>query len=68
MRPSEKARTLDYEGVPVRVVRPEHLVALYLEPSARTPKRRERAAALVESGTLDGDLLKQLLARFSLKL
>lgn len=64
----EKARTLDYEGVPVRVVRPEYLVALYLEPSARTPKRRERAAALVESGTLDGDLLKELLARFSLKL
>jgi hypothetical protein len=64
----ETARTLDYEGVPVRVVRPEYLVALYLEPSARTARRRERAAALVESGTLDRELLKNLLSRFNLKL
>ena len=34
----ETAATLDYEGVPVRVVRPEYLVALYLEPGARTLK------------------------------
>ena len=64
----ETARTLDYEGVPVRVVRPEYLVALYLEPSARMPKRRERAAALAESGTLDRDLLNEILTRFNLKL
>jgi hypothetical protein len=50
------------------VVRPEYLVALYLEPSARTPKRRERAAALAESGTLDRDLLNEILTRFNLKL
>ena len=62
------ARTLDYDGVPVRVVRPEYLVALYLEPSPRTSKRRERAAALVESGALDPGLLKDLLARFNLTL
>ena len=29
------AAILDYEGIPVRVIRPEHLIALYLEPSAR---------------------------------
>ena len=63
----ETARTLDYEGVPIRVVRPEYLVALYLEPSARTPKRRERAAALTESGALDRDLLNEILTRFNLK-
>jgi len=45
----ERAATLEYEGVPVRVVRPEYLAALYLEPGARTLKRRERAAALRES-------------------
>ncbi len=33
----EQARTLEYESVSVRVVRPEYLVALYLEPGARTP-------------------------------
>ena len=43
----DRAVTLRYEGVPVRVVRPEYLVALYLEPGARTRKRRERAPALM---------------------
>src|SRR5438046_2154351 len=44
----QSAETLDYEGVPVRVVRPEYLIALYLAPGAGTRKRRERAAALLE--------------------
>jgi hypothetical protein len=64
----ERAETLDYEGVSVRVVRPEHLVALYLEPGARTPKRRERAAALRESSAVDRAVLDDLLNRFSLNL
>ena len=63
----ERAVTLEYEGVPVRVVRPEYLVALYLEPGARTMKRRERAAALMESGALDRAALDDLLKRFSLE-
>ena len=63
----EKAVTLEYEGVPVRVVRPEYLVALYLEPGARTLKRRERAAALMESGSLDRAALDELLKRFNLE-
>lgn len=64
----DRAVTLEYEGVPVRVVRPEYLVALYLEPGARTLKRRERAAALMESGALDRGTLDQLLERFGLEL
>jgi len=63
----ERAVTLEYEGVPVRVVKPEYLVALYLEPGARTLKRRERAAALMESGALDRAALDELLKRFRLE-
>ena len=63
----ERAATLEYEGVPVRVVRPEYLIALYLEPGARTHKRRERAAALRESASVDVTLLDELLARFQLE-
>jgi hypothetical protein len=61
------AAILEYEGVPVRVVRPEYLVALYLEPSARTPKRRERAAALIEAAATDRRLVEQLIQRFGLE-
>jgi len=63
----ERAATLQYEGVPVRVVRPEYLVALYLEPGARTMKRRERAAALRESPAVDPAVLEGLLERFGLE-
>ena len=63
----QTAATLDYEGVEVRVVRPEYLVALYLVPSARTAKRRERAAALTESPKTDQSLLEDLMHRFKLK-
>src|SRR6185369_9279142 len=38
----ETAASLVYQDVPVRVVRPEYLIALYLEPGARTSKRLER--------------------------
>ena len=64
----ERAATLEYEGVPVRVVRPEYLVALYLEPGARTLKRRERAAALMESNAIDRAALDALLERFKLRI
>ncbi|MCX6545061.1 MAG: hypothetical protein NTV05_11715 [Acidobacteria bacterium] len=63
----ERAAALEYEGVPVRVVRPEYLIALYLEPGARTLKRRERAAALRESASVDVTLLDDLLARYRLE-
>jgi hypothetical protein len=63
----KRAVTLEYEGVPVRVVRPEYLVALYLEPGARSLKRRERAAALRESGAAAAAVLEELLRRFNLE-
>lgn len=62
----ESAAAKEYEGVPVRVVRPEYLIALYLEGSAKTAKRRERAAALRESKAIDHDLLQGLMKRFNL--
>jgi len=63
----DRAVTLEYESVSVRVVRPEYLVALYLEPGARTLKRRERAAALMESSAFDRAALDDLLKRFGLE-
>jgi len=63
----EQAATLDYEGISVRVVRPEYLVALFLELSARTPKRRERAAALIEAPGTDQSLVQELICRFKLE-
>ena len=60
------AALLDYSGVSVRVVRPEYLVALYLEPQARTLKRRERAAALCEGPGFDRQHLSEIMVRFQL--
>jgi len=64
----ESAETLDYDGVPVKVARPEYLVALYLEPSARTARRRERAAMLLELPELKRPLLDEILARHGIEL
>ena len=59
-----EARRLDYEGEPVRVASPEHLVALAkLAPS---PKRRERVAMLLESEELDERRLAEILERHGL--
>jgi len=63
-----EAALLDYAGSPVRVIRAEYLIALYLEPSARTAKRMTRVAALMEEGNIDGGLLNDLLARYKLTL
>ena len=62
------AAELDFEGQPVRVIRPEYLIALYLEPGARTHKRLERAAALLEEGSVDRGLLDTVLTKYNLKL
>jgi len=61
------AETLDYEDVPVRVVRPEYLIALYLAPGAGTRKRRERAAALLELPDLNRTRLDEILTRHGLE-
>jgi hypothetical protein len=60
------AAGLDYEGVSVRVVRPEYLIALFCEPHARTAKRRERTAALLEGADLDRERLDAILKRHGL--
>jgi len=64
----ESAATLDHDGVPVRVIRPEYLIALYLEPSARTAKRLQRVAALQEESVIDASRLESILQRYNLKL
>lgn len=64
----ETAAELSYGNMRIRVVRPEYLIALYLEGSAATLKRRERAAALRESGKIDQTLLRDLAQRFKLHL
>jgi len=61
------AETLDYEGVPVRVMRPEYLIALYLLPGAGTRKRRERAASLLELPGLNRALLDEILSRHGIE-
>jgi hypothetical protein len=55
------ARVHDYDGVPVHVVGPEHLVALAL--MAGGARRRERAWQLLETGTVDRQQLKAMLTR-----
>ena len=62
----EKAETITYANVTVRVARPEYLIALYLEPAAKTTKRRERAAALRESAKIDVARLQDIMTRFKL--
>ena len=63
-----KAADLDYDGLPVRVIRPEYLIAMYLEPAARTRKRLERVATLLDEGNLDHGLLGEVLERYELQL
>ena len=62
------AAELEYDGQPVRVIRPEYLIAMYLEDSARTRKRLERVAALLDEGNLDRTLLNNLVKRYNLRL
>ena len=50
----------------MRVVRPEYLIALYLQPQARTHKRRERAGALLDLPNLNRRLVDEILDRHGL--
>jgi hypothetical protein len=61
------AADLDYDGESIRVICPEYLIAMSLEPSARTPKRMARVGLLLE-GTVDRHLLNDILKRYSLNL
>ena len=61
----ESARVLDYDGVPVRVVDPEHLAALAFQ--AGGARRRERAWQLIETGGVDRNQLRTLLLAHQIK-
>lgn len=56
-----EARQLAYEDVRIRVVDPEHLVALALQ--AGGSRRRERAWQLLEAGEVDRQRLRTVLTR-----
>lgn len=59
-----EAQVLTYDTVAVRVVGPEHLVGLALQ--AGGARRRERAFQLLESGVVDRERLRDILARHGL--
>lgn len=59
-----EARDLDYDGVNVRVIDPEHLVALALQ--AGGARRRERAWQLFEAGQIDRGGLRELLSTYGI--
>lgn len=62
------AVVFEYEGVAVRVMRPEHLIALYLEPSARTAKRLQRVVTILDESEIDRARLNSILRRYNLEL
>jgi hypothetical protein len=59
------AAELDYDGQPIRVIRPEYLVAMWSQGSARNAKRRARAEMLMEAVDMDRELLHDLQRRFA---
>jgi hypothetical protein len=61
----ERAAEFDYEGVSVRVMRAEHLVAIMLQTGRS--KDFVRIARFVESDVLDNKALMDILARHRLK-
>ncbi len=62
----QSASVLDFDGIPVRVVRPEYLIATWLQPPANQSHRKERAARLRQSGQVDEELLGTLMERYNL--
>ena len=56
----DQAVTHDYDGVPVKVISAEHLVALALQTGGK--HRRIRAEALLEDDVLDVERLNSILA------
>jgi hypothetical protein len=62
----KSAATREFNGSPIRIVRPEYLIALWLQPPANSSSRKERAAKLRESGKVDEALLGDLMTRYDL--
>jgi hypothetical protein len=61
----EQARTVDYEGVPARVMSAEHLMAIAVQTGRA--KDHARLVAFVESGVADPARLDDILARHGMK-
>lgn len=59
------ARVLEYEGVPVRVIAPEHLVALAFQAGDR--RRQQRAWQMIEARTVDVKKLRTLLTTHDIR-
>ncbi len=59
---------LPYDTETTRVMRPEYLIGMFLEKSARSAKRLARVAMLLESDKVDRELLSRVLGRYGLKL
>lgn len=64
----EAAADLEYDGESIRVIRAEYLIAMYLQPAARTRRRLERVWALLEVARVDRKLLDDVLERHELEL
>jgi hypothetical protein len=60
----ERAETTDYEGIPLRVVRADHLAVIAL--SVGRPKDLTRILSLLESGSVTRLAVKSLAARYGL--
>jgi hypothetical protein len=59
-----EALTHDYEQVPVRVIGPEHLIAIALQTGGR--QRQLRAAMVLEQGEVDRTRLRAILKMYGL--
>ena len=62
----QKAKVLKYRELQVVVVSREYLIALALDPAAKTARRRERAAMLAESAALETAVLADIMRRYNL--
>lgn len=60
----ERANVLTFDSVPVCVMPPEHLIALYIQTGG--DKRRGRARDLFADSAVDKDALRDILERFNL--
>jgi hypothetical protein len=58
------SQPIEYEGVEVRVVRPEHLIALALQTGGEI--RRERVNLLTTATDVDEEVVRELLKRYEI--
>jgi hypothetical protein len=61
-----EARTIEYEGVPAKVFRPEHIIAI--AASVGRHKDLARIEQLLEQAEIDRTLLEDILRRYNLQM